>query len=251
MIQILSVVVACIWICAAQAEQEKILDELDDVSAWKVVLSHQVSGTLRQVAVASGGDALCLDYNFNGVSGDVGIRRELPIQYSENYQFSFLVRGDAPANDLQLKLLDASGENVWWGNRTKFEVPREWTSVSYRKRQIDKAWGPGTDQALHRSAQIEFNVHSRVGGRGSICFDRLALKALPASDTSPLTARAITDTAPALEHRLVDGRLDTFWLSSGIKQQTVTLDMGRPREIGGAVIDWVPGLQATRYTVRG
>ncbi|AXI83200.1 coagulation factor 5/8 type domain-containing protein [Xylella taiwanensis] len=251
MIQILSVVVACIWICAAQAEQEQILDEFEDVSSWKLVLSDHVSGTLRQVAVASGGYALCLDYNFNGVSGDVGIRRELPIQYSENYQFSFLVRGDAPANDLQLKLLDVSGDNVWWVNRTKFEAPPNWTLVSYRKRHIEKAWGPDTDKTLRRSAQIEFNVHNSVGGRGSICFDRLALKALPSPDTSPLTAAAITDTAPALEHRLIDGRLDTFWLSSGIKQQTVTLDMGRPREIGGAVIDWVPGLQATRYTVRG
>ncbi|ALQ98112.1 discoidin domain-containing protein [Xylella fastidiosa] len=251
MLQILSVVVACIWICAAQAEQEQVLDDFENISSWKLVLSHDVSGTLRQVAVASGGYALCLDYNFNGVAGDVGIRRELPIQYSENYQFSFLVRGDAPANDLQLKLFDVSGDNVWWVNRTKFEVPGNWTSVSYRKRQIDKAWGPDTDKTLRRSAQLEFNIHNSVGGRGSICFDRLALKVLPASDTSPLTATAITDTAPALVYRLVDGRPETFWLSSGVKQQTVTLDMGRPREIGGAVIDWVPGLQATRYTVRG
>lgn len=54
---------------------------------------------------------------------------------------------------------------------------------------------PDTDKTLRRSAQLEFNIHNSVGGRGSICFDRLALKVLPASDTSPLTAKAITDTA--------------------------------------------------------
>ncbi len=52
------------------------------------------------------------------------------------------------ANDLQLKLLDVSGDNVWWVNRTKFEVPGDWTSVTYRKRQIDNAWGPDTDKTL-------------------------------------------------------------------------------------------------------
>lgn len=70
--------------------------------------------------------------------------------------------------------------------------------------------GADTDKTLRRSAQLEFNIHNSVGGRGSICFDRLALKVLPASDTSPLTAKAITDTAPALVHRLVDGRPETF-----------------------------------------
>ncbi len=104
MLQVLSVVVACIWICAAQAEQEHVLDDFAEYFFLKLVLSRDVSGTLRQVAVASGGYALCLDYNFNGVAGDVGIRRELPIQYSENYQFSFLVRGDAPCQRFAIEV---------------------------------------------------------------------------------------------------------------------------------------------------
>lgn len=53
-LQVLSVVVACIWICAAQAEQEHVLDDFENISSWKLVLSRDVSGTLRQVAVASG-----------------------------------------------------------------------------------------------------------------------------------------------------------------------------------------------------
>ncbi|WP_033486116.1 discoidin domain-containing protein, partial [Xanthomonas phaseoli] len=234
---------------AAQA-QERVLDGFNDIGAWRLVVSNQVSGSLRPVATPSGGHALCLDYNFNGVSGYVGIRRNLPITYPDNYRMSFAVRGESPSNDLQLKLIDASGDNVWWVNRPGFNFPKNWTTFNYRKRNIEKAWGPGADKQLRTSADVEFTIYNKVGGQGTVCFDRLTLTPLPPEDTSPLQAKAITDTAPALEQRLADGKPDTFWLSGAVKQQTVTLDLGKVREFGGAVVQWVPGLQASQYVVR-
>ncbi|WP_199910547.1 discoidin domain-containing protein, partial [Xanthomonas fragariae] len=233
----------------AQA-QERMLDGFDDIGAWRLVVSNQVSGSLRPVATTSGGHALCLDYNFNGVSGYVGIRRNLPIEYPENYRIGFALRGESPSNDLQVKLIDASGENVWWVNRPGFNFPNNWTTVSYRKRNIEKAWGPGQDKQLRSSADVEFTIYNKVGGKGTVCFDHLTLTPLAPEDTLPLKAEAITDTAPALEQRLADGKPDTFWLSGAVKQQTVTLDLGKVREFGGAVVQWVPGLQASQYTVR-
>lgn len=214
------------------------------------MVSNQVSGSLRPVATTSGGHALCLDYNFNGVSGYVGIRRNLPIEYPDNYRLGFALRGESPSNDLQVKLIDASGDNVWWVNRPGFNFPKNWTSFAYRKRNIEKAWGPGQDKQLRSSADVEFTIYNKVGGKGSVCFDRLTLTPLPPEDTSPLKAEAITDTAPALEQRLADGKPETFWLSGAVKQQTVTLDLGKVREFGGAVVQWVPGLQASQYVVR-
>src|SRR3546814_8657538 len=64
------------------------------------------------------GRALCLDYDFNDVSGYVGLQRDLPIDYPENYAFAFELRGDSPANDLEMKFVDASGDNVWWVKKT-------------------------------------------------------------------------------------------------------------------------------------
>ncbi len=97
---------------------------------------------------------------------------------------------------------------------------------------------------------MEFTIYNKVGGKGTVCLDRLTLTPLPPEDTSPLQAKAITDTAPALEQRLADGKPDTFWLSGAVKQQTVTLDLGKVREFGGAIVQWVPGLQASQYVVR-
>ena len=235
---------------AAAPAAVKVLDNFDDMSAWRLVVSDQVSGSLRSVAGNGGGRALCLDYNFHEVSGYVGIRRELPISWPDNYQVGFQIRGDSPGNDLQFKLIDASGDNVWWVNRPGYNFPKTWTGVQYRKRQIDKAWGPSTETTLSSSKSVEFTIYSKVGGRGTVCFDRLTLQPLPPVDTSALTASVIADTATALQGRLVDGKPDTVWISGGVPEQTISLDLHKLREFGGAVIQWVPGLEATRYLVR-
>ena len=167
----------------------RMLDAFDDPSTWRVVTSNQVSGKLR-VAKGVDGKALCLDYDFNGVSGYVGIQRDLAIDYPENYAFSFRLRGDSPANDLQMKFVDGSGDNVWWVNRPSYDFPRQWTDVRYKKRHIDKAWGPSPDRVLRHSAKLEFTIYNHVGGKGSVCFDALRLQQLAKEDNSPLTATA-------------------------------------------------------------
>src|SRR3546814_6016540 len=116
--------------------------------------------------------ALCLDYDFTDVSGDVGIQLDLPIDYPENYAFAFQIRGDSPANDLEMKFVDESGDNVWWVKRTGYEFPTQWTPVRYKKRHIVKTWGPSPDRVLRNSAKLEFTIYNRVGGKGTVCFDR-------------------------------------------------------------------------------
>ncbi len=62
---------------------------------------------LRQVDGVTG-KALCLDYDFNGVSGYAVARRKLPMDYPANYEYALELRGEAPANNLEFKLGDAS-----------------------------------------------------------------------------------------------------------------------------------------------
>src|SRR3546814_7785090 len=95
--------------------------------------------------------ALCLDYDFTDVSGDVGIQLDLPIDYPENYAFAFQIRGDSPANDLEMKFVDESGDNVWWVKRTVYEIPTQWTPVRSKKRHIVKAWVPSPRSEEHTS----------------------------------------------------------------------------------------------------
>jgi len=237
----------------AQAQQARVLDDFSDASQWRVVASNQVSGGLRQVDGPQG-EALCLDYDFNGVSGYVGIQRDLIIDYPQNYAFSFQLRGDSPRNDLQFKLIDASGDNVWWVNRPKYDYPRAWTPVRYKQRHIDKAWGPDPDRTLRRSAKLEYTIYNNAGGKGEVCFDQLAFQPLPVDDGSPLTGSASASVAfPAgAATNAVDGRDATAWAADYGSDEVpmFTLDLGRVREFGGVKLVWKPGGHASDYLLQ-
>src|SRR5690606_2940785 len=226
----------------------RLLDGFEDPAPWRVVVSDQVSASIRKVDGAQGG-ALCLDYDFNGVSGYAGIQRDLPLEYPQNYRFAFQLRGDSPANDLQFKLVDASGDNVWWVNRPRYEFPREWTAVRYRTRHIDKAWGPDPDRVLRRSAKLEFTIYNNAGGRGSVCFGSLSLEPLPPEPATPPAVVAADagpgDPSTALA---IDGNADTDWAGKG--DHRLVLDLGQAREFGGLVLRWADARRRpARYRV--
>nr|WP_298132525.1 discoidin domain-containing protein [uncultured Pseudoxanthomonas sp.] len=247
------VLLACAAPAFAAQEGVRILDDFSDASAWRVVTSNQVSGSLRTVDGVDG-KALCLDYDFNGVSGHAGIQRDLPLSYPANYRFGFQLRGDSPRNDLQFKVVDASGDNVWWVNRPKYEYPTVWTPVRYKQRHIDKAWGPDPDRVLRRSEKLEFTVYNNAGGKGSVCFDQLTFEPLPVDDGAPLTGKASASLAfPAGAAGLaVDGNPDSAWAADlrGEQDPQLTLDLGKVREFGGLVLRWKPGQHASDYLVQ-
>nr|WP_242108572.1 discoidin domain-containing protein [Luteimonas aquatica] len=224
------------------------LDGFDDATAWRVVTSNQVSGALRRVDGPDGA-ALCLDYDFNGVSGYAGIQRDLAIDYPDNYAFAFRLRGDSPANDLQMKFVDASGDNVWWVNRPKYAFPEQWTQVRYKKRHIDKAWGPDPDRTLRRSAKLEFTLYNSVGGKGSVCFDSLTFEALPKQDDSPLRATATATASQDEAANAVDGKAATAWNPVLEGEPSLTLDLGSVREFGGVVLEWASGTFVPGYRI--
>src|SRR4029079_11000346 len=88
----------------------------------------------------------------------------------------------------QLKLVDASGANVWWGRRNDYRFPSDWQTLRLRQREIEFAWGPTPDRALRRTETAELVIASGSGaGKGSVCFDRLELRELP---PTPATAPA-------------------------------------------------------------
>ena len=247
------VLIGSFTISARAQNSTHVLDGFNDSSKWRVVTSNQVSGSLRQVDGAQG-KALCLDYDFNGVSGYVGIQRDLAIAYPRNYRFDFRLRGDSPRNDLQFKLVDASGDNVWWVNKPKYDYPHEWAGVAYKKRHIDKAWGPDPDRVLRNSAKLEFTVYNNAGGKGSVCFDELTFTGLPAEDRSPLTATASASVAngSGVAGNAVDNDVATAWYAdfAAETQPRLTLDMGKLREFGGLKLTWKEGESASDYLLQ-
>lgn len=231
----------------------RLLDGFEDIAAWQVAASDEVKATLR-IAAGSEGNALCMDFDFGAVSGYAVARRELALEYGEDYEFSFDLRGEAPVNTLQFKLVDASGENVWWVNRPDYVFPREWRRVRFKKRHIAFAWGPAKDRELKRSATLEWVIaRGHGGGKGTVCLDRFAFRALPAAASAPPApvVRASSTLTPTEPAHVFDGALDTFWRSDPGTgpEQMLTLDFLQLREFGGLVLHWSPEAFASRYAV--
>lgn len=230
--------------------QERVLDAFESLDAWSVAPSD---GVTMRIAPDSGvrGRAMRIDVDFRGGGGYAIVRRELPIEYPENFEFGFHVRGTVPPNDLEFKLVDASGENVWWANQRGFHFREAWTPVRLRRRHIEFAWGPTEDRTLRRTAALEIAITAAQGGRGSVWIDELTFRPLepvrPYAGTPRLSASS-TAAGSQARHAL-DGDTATAWRSGAAGAVTLDVDFGQVRELGGVVLDWEPGAHATRYTV--
>jgi F5/8 type C domain-containing protein len=237
---------------SAPGSAMRLLDGFDDITPWRVSASDDVEATLRK-ASGSNGSALCVDFDFGAVSGYAAVSRELPLQYGDNYEFSFGLRGEAPPNTLQFKLIDSSGENVWWVNRPDYAFPRQWERVRFKKRHIAFAWGPAKDRDLKRSTKLEFVVaRGQGGGKGTVCVDRLSFRELPAATSTPPAVLSASSTLPpTLVSHAFDGAMETAWRSDPAAgaDQTLTLDFQQPREFGGLILRWLPDAFASRYSV--
>jgi hypothetical protein len=176
---------------AVDAPTSRTLDDFSQPNLWKASGTDDISASLRPVdgkdAHDKNGRALCLDFDFHGVSGGVTLHRALPINFPANYALSFDVRGAMPANDLQLRLIDASGDNVWWYRHEAFQPNRPWQTIDVGKRDIDFAWGTSKDKTLRQSSALEFTVYAGHGGKGELCFSHLRLTPLAPTAASAQT----------------------------------------------------------------
>jgi hypothetical protein len=232
----------------------RVLDDFAAPGAWQAVGSDDVQASVHP-AEGPTGPALRLDFDLGGTAGYASARRALPLDLPSNYELTFYLRADAAVNELQVKLVDASGNNVWWFRKPDFEFPSEWQLVKIKKRQIQFAWGPSGDHVLRRAATIEFVVSAgRGGGSGSVFVSGLALRELP-PDSGVLpapTAEASSFLPGAEPARALDGDPATAWESdpAASKAQSLTIDLGRAREFGGLVLRWRPDAFASHYDVQ-
>ena len=209
---------------AQAALRSEVLDDFRNDAAWKASASDQVQASLRRDADGS----LCLDYDFTGVSGYAVMRRELPMQWPQHFELRARLKASGAVNDFQFKLVDSSGDNVWWVNRPNAALPAALDDVLIRQRHISFAWGPGSDRSLQQTRYVEFVVAAgRQGGQGALCLARLSLV-----ERQPLPA---VWPEPTLRHT-----------AAGLD-----LDFHLPREFNGIALQWPAGAQALNYDVLG
>ncbi|MEO8448346.1 MAG: discoidin domain-containing protein [Gemmatimonadota bacterium] len=210
----------------APVDSAFVIDGFETVDRWT---AHPADGV--SLAIGSGpgrtGRAMRLDFDFHRGAGYAIARRALDLDLPDNYVFTFWVRGEAPANTLEFKLLDRTGENVWWHVERDVVWSRTWKQVKIRRRQIQFAWGPNPAPEIRKVFGLEIVVTAgKRAGKGSVWIDDLALTRLPPADSTPI--------APVV---------------AATSDSTVEIDLQSRREFGGVALQWEAGRRPDRYRI--
>ena len=219
--------------------QPRVLDDFESIAPWRAAPSDGVSLALASDA-GHGGRAMRMDVDFHGGGGYAVAHRALPLELPENYEISFWIRGTIAPNNLEFKLIDPTGDNVWWVNRRDFAFPGGWTRVVIKKRQVSFAWGPLGGGELRQMAALELAVTAGSGGRGSVWIDDLEIAprepVRPYGGTPSLSASS--SAAAHLPRLAMDSAAATAWRSAADGRQSLTADFLRARELGGVTVEW-------------
>ncbi|HEX2211110.1 MAG TPA: discoidin domain-containing protein [Longimicrobium sp.] len=222
----------------------RLLDDFETVSGWT---AHPSEGVELRISQDSGfaGRGMRLDFDFHGGTGYAIARKSIPIDLPENWEFAWRMRADAPVNDLEFKLIDPSGENVWWMNRRRFEYPREWQRIRTQKRQVEFAWGPRGGGEMDSVAQIEIVVTAGTGGKGTVWIDDLTFR--EREPASPYTLTPAIRASAGDGARAIDADSATAWRAG--EDAWLSIDFLRGREMGGLVLAWDSLDYATDYAL--
>lgn len=230
--------------------QLRTLDDFENYEGWKIFKSDGVNLT---VSTDKGlhGNSIRFDYDFTKGTGYGGIQKIFPINLSDNFEFTFYLKAQSPANNLEIKFLDSTGQNVWWVNNRNYNFPSDWKKIRIKKRHINFAWGPTEDQSLKYVDRIEFTIASFVGGKGTIWIDDLKYESLPPeTDVYPEpTIKASTFYKKNNPQLMLDKSLDTYWKSNDAKEQNIVLDFKGRREFGGLEINWLKNFEAKSFDI--
>lgn len=246
--RVLSTIVL-VFLLASKTFTQQVIDQFETLSGWKTIASDAVEIKISNAAGYSG-KCIKIDFNFKAGTGYCGIEKQLPLKLPSNFRFTYYLRAEAPVNNLEFKLLDKSGDNVWWLNKRSFEFPSQWTKQTVKKRDIQFAWGPTEDQSLKETDKIEIFVASSTGGKGTLYIDELNFEKLePLSKENPQPV--VIQSSNEYENKyLLDEDNETQWHSLKTTDEEIKIDLIKHREYGGLVIDWDEKNYADKYDIQ-
>jgi F5/8 type C domain len=213
---------------------------------WQPIVSGNAELKLSSVR-AGRVPALQMDFDFKGGGGFVVARRALKQGMPAEYAVTFRLRGRGPVNHLELKLVDATGQNVWRHVSRDLRLPLRWTRMRVDSRDIDFAWGPSGGGRLLALGSMEFAVVAGEGGKGTVWIAEVEIE-----DRTPTEAPSATASSA-----LPDFSASAALHGSGWKPRPddprpwIVIDSLEPRTMGGLIVDWLDRAPASGFRVRG
>jgi len=224
--------------------QMRVLDGFDDVADWEVFSPEGVRVSIHSEP-GHHGNALRIDYSFDKGGGYAIVRKPFDFDVNPNYQFAYWIKADSLPNNLEFKLVDPTGSNVWWHIRRKYNFPKAWSRITSSRRQINFAWGPTSDHTLRTVGSIEFAISSAVGGQGTIWLDDLSYA--PLANPVPLDAPFNISCDSCDEQKLHP--TDIPYPLRITTRTPLEIDLLGTRELGGLALNWAPASTGQPYTI--
>ena len=218
------------------------LDDGGNTARWTTTASANVEVHISSETVEQE-KALRVDFDFHGGAGYCIVAQQVRLRLPDDYRISFRLRGTAPANNLELKLVDTTGENVWWHVRRAYAFPANRTTLASRKRQFGFAWGPLAGGDLRMLGRLEFAISAATGGKGTIWIDHLTLEDRSTSGGPERIAfhRGKGIRTPEKNHVLINGiPVSSTPDSNPGHTGTAWISFSRPRELGGLSVEFDP-----------
>ncbi len=219
--------------------------ESSAASEWQPIVSGNAELKLSSVP-AGRVAALQMDFDFKGGGGFVVARRELRRDMPEDYAVTFRLRGRGPANNLELKLVDAAGQNVWRHVQKDLRLVPQWKRITVDSRDIEFAWGPSSGGRIAALGSMEFAIVAGEGGKGTLWIADVRIE-----DRSPTQAPRVTASSEQPGFEASAALLESGWKPRPEDPRPwLAIDSMEPRAIGGLVIDWLENAPAGGFRIR-
>ncbi len=215
------------------------------LTAWQPTVSGNATLELSVVPAGRSG-ALRLAFDFKGGKGFAVARRAWPRRMPGEYAVHLRLRGRGPVNNLEIKLVDAAGLNVWRYVAGDQSPPRRWKRWTIDSRDIEFAWGPASGSTLTALGFVEIAVVAGEGGRGTLWIADLAIEDLTPAHAPTASASSAQPGCGA----------DSALTGAGWRPEAddrrpwIAVDAGRAHHIGGLIIDWLGAAPPGGFQVR-
>ncbi len=225
--------------------------DAENADGWS---AHAATGSQASVTrvAAEAGSALRFDFTLAGHGAFAIARCEAHVTLPAHPVVVLRLRGDASPAELQIKLVDAEGANVWWWRRPRYRPLPEGERLLLRRASLRFAWGPRSGGDPAALGAVEVAVASDDGAAGTLWIEDLRIEAREAP-AGPLHAHSVRASSAAPGHpaqAVLAADAPPDWRPApGDALPWLELDLGARCEWGGLLVVLAEASEAPRCRV--